>query len=240
MTTTKFVWNEENTAVIAALAGETEGNLSYAQIEELAETIGTSVRSVGSKARSLGFIVEKKPSVAPTFTEEEGDALADFAQANSGKFNYAEMAEAFMDGAFSAKQIQGKLLALELTGTVKPTVHEKVSKYNATQEAVLVRMANAGDSIEFIAETLGMEVKSVRGKALSLLRAEQIKAIPHTATPKSIKPDTFDGIDIQSSTVEKIAELTGKTERGVKAMLTRRDLTCADYAPKNVKVAVAA
>ena len=36
-------------------------------------------------------------------------------------------------------------------------------------------------------------------------------------------------VDIENMNVEDIADEIGKTVRGVKTMLTRRGLTCADY-----------
>jgi len=235
--TTTFKWNEENTAQAQALA---EGITVYADLDAAAETLGTTVRSLAAKLRNLGYDVPKK-TTAPTFTDEQSEALGVFVQGNSGKYTYAEVAANFEDGAFSAKQIQGKLLAMELTDSIKPTVHEKApSKYSPEAEAQIVAMAQAGASIEAIAEAVGAEVKSVRGKALSLLKAGTITAIPHTATPSkaSAKSDAFEGIDVEGSTLAELVEATGKTERGIKAMITRRGISCVDYTPKAKKEVV--
>lgn len=234
---TTFKWNEENTAQVVALASTIT---KYEDLDGVAKEIGTSVRSLGSKLRSLGYDVPKK-STASTFTDEQSDALGAFVTSNSGAFTYSEIAEQFQGGAFNAKQIQGKVLAMELTEHVKPTVHEKApGKYSAEQEATIVSMANAGQSIEAIAEAVGAEVKSVRGKALSLLKAGAIQAIPHSTTPTkaSAKADAFDGIDVAGSTVAELVEATGKTERGIKAMITRRGISCKDYTPKAKKEVV--
>ena len=68
------------------------------------------------------------------------------------------------------------------------------------------------------------------GKALSLLRAGEINAIPKQKETKgSSKADVLADIDIEGLTVEEIADQIGKTVRGVKTMLTRRGLTCSDY-----------
>lgn len=231
---TTFKWNEENTAQAEALA---KTITAYGDLEGVAKEIGTSVRSLASKLRSLGYDVPKK-TTTPTFSDEQSEALTAFVEANAGNYTYGEIADNFAGGAFTAKQIQGKLLALELTGNVKPTVHEKApSKYTAEQENTIISMANGGQSIEAIAEAVGAEVKSIRGKALSLLKAGSIQAIPHSTTPTkaSTKADAFDGIDVAASTIAELVEATGKTERGIKAMITRRGISCKDYTPKAKK-----
>lgn len=236
--TTTFKWNEETTAQVQEASADLT---SYEQLEGIAEALGTTVRSVAAKLRNLGVEVPKKATATSKFTDEQADALGAYVTQNAGQFTYGEIAEAFEGGAFNAKQIQGKILAMELTANVKPTVHEKApSKYTPEAEATIVSMAQAGSSIEDIAVAVGAEVKSVRGKALSLLKAGAIEAIPHTATPSKAtsKADVFEGLDIEGSTVAELAEATGKTERGIKAMITRRKLTCADYTPKVKKEAV--
>ena len=92
-------------------------------------------------------------------------------------------------------------------------------------------MVQDGAYVEQIAEALGREVPSVRGKALSLLRAGVIDAIPRQENTKGTsKEDPLEGIPgIASMTVEEIADVIGKTARGVKTMLTRRGLVAADY-----------
>ena len=69
------------------------------------------------------------------------------------------------------------------------------------------------------------------GKALSLLRAGAIDAIPRQETTKaSTTVDPLEAIDnLGDMTVEDIAETIGKTTRGVKTMLTRRGLSASDY-----------
>ena len=48
-------------------------------------------------------------------------------------------------------------------------------------------------------------------------------------TKGSGKADALEGVDLENSTAEEIAEQIGKTVRGVKTMLTRRGLVCKDY-----------
>jgi predicted transcriptional regulator len=91
-------------------------------------------------------------------------------------------------------------------------------------------MVNAGKFVEEIAEALGRSVNSIRGKALSLLRAGDIEAIPRQETTKgAAKVDPLADLDVVSMTVEQIAEAIGKTPRGVKTMLTRRGVSASDY-----------
>ena len=91
-------------------------------------------------------------------------------------------------------------------------------------------MVHGGSFVEEIAEALGKSVNSIRGKALSLLRSGDINAIPRQKETKgSSKADVLADLDISSMTVEDIANEIGKTVRGVKTMLTRRGLQCADY-----------
>lgn len=234
MTTTKFKWNEENTAAIQNIT-------TYEQLVEVAEQLGTSPRSVASKLRNLELEVPAKPAVAKTFSDEETANLRAYVEANSGKHTYVTLAATFAAGKFTAKQIQGKVLALELTSHInKAEKAESQRTYSDEAQAKFIDLAVAGSSIEVIAESLGVSVQSARGKALSLLREGKIGSIPVTANKKEAgKADVLDGIDVPSLTVAQIAEATGRTERGIKTMLTRRSIACADYQPKAKKEEVA-
>ena len=146
-------------------------------------------------------------------------------------YTYAQIAENFEGGHFSAKSIQGKILSMQLTEHVKPAPKvETVKSYNEDEEATFVSMVNDGAFIEQIAESLGRSVNSIRGKALSLLRAGEINAIPKQENVVgNSKADPLADMDISDMSVEDIADEIGKTVRGVKTMLTRRGLQCADY-----------
>ena len=86
-----------------------------------------------------------------------------------------------------------------------------------------LRLITRGESIE-------LPQFSIRGNALSLLRAGEINAIPKQEHTKgSSKADPLADVEIDGMTVEEIADQIGKTVRGVKTMLTRRGLQCADY-----------
>lgn len=225
-------WNEEAVAKLLGIAGN-ETPVSAATVETAATELGVSVRSVASKLRQLGVAVastaKEKES---TFSEEETASLRDFVEANPNMFTYKEIAEQF-PGDFSAKQIQGKLLALELTSLVKPAEKVEAARtYTSDEEATFIKMANAGKYIEEIAEALGKSVPSVRGKALSLTRTAQISKIP--AQKEKHAKDVVDAVTalgdaISSMTVSAIAKAVDKTERGVRTLLTRRGINVADY-----------
>jgi hypothetical protein len=223
-------WTDERTDQLVNFVGE--GPVSQAQVAEAAEDLETSTRSVSSKLRKMGFEVElASSSASKAFSDEQEATLQNFVENNSGTYTYAEIAENFEGGSFSAKSIQGKILSMELTGHVKPA--EKVvtpRTYSESEETTFIDMVNGGSFVEEIAEALDRSVNSIRGKALSLLRSGDIGSIPKQKVTKgSNKQDPFVDLEIASLTVDEIAEEIGKTVRGVKTMLTRRGLACADY-----------
>ena len=224
-------WTDERTQQLTDFVGS-ESPVSQATVASAADELETSVRSVSSKLRKMGFDVElASASQSKAFSDEQESTLSNFVQDNSGSYTYAEIAENFEGGVFSAKSIQGKILSMQLTEHVKPAPKvETVKSYNEDEEAQFVNMVNDGAFIEQIAESLGRSVNSIRGKALSLLRAGEINAIPKQEhTTGSSKADPLADMDISEMSVEDIADEIGKTVRGVKTMLTRRGLQCADY-----------
>ena len=225
-------WTDERTQQLVSFVGDTSP-ISQAMVAEAAEDLETSTRSVSSKLRKMGYDVELASSVSNrTFTDEQEATLQAFVTDNSGQYTYADIASSFEGGHFSAKSIQGKILSMELTSHVKPAEKpESVRTYSPEEEATFTQMVNDGSFVEEIAEALGKSVNSIRGKALSLLRSGDIGAIPKQKETKgSSKADPLAEVnDIESMNVEDIADEIGKTVRGVKTMLTRRGLTCADY-----------
>ena len=224
-------WTDERTQELTEFVGG-ESPVSQATVAEAADQLETSPRSVSSKLRKMGFEVELASSVSTrTFSEQEEATLSAFVTDNSGSYTYAEIASAFEGGKYSAKSIQGKILSMQLTEHVKPAPKvETVKSYNEDEEATFVSMVNDGAFIEQIAESLGRSVNSIRGKALSLLRAGEINAIPKQEhVTGNSKADPLADMDISDMSVEDIADEIGKTVRGVKTMLTRRGLQCADY-----------
>ena len=139
-------WSDEAVATLNSIVG-TASPVSVELVERAAETLGKSTRSIASKLRQLDREVASmaKEKVA-AFTAEEGGALAAFVTDNAGQYTYKEIAENFRDGKFTAKQVQGKLLALELTGSVKPTEKVEVAgKYSEAEEAQEEARCGKGD-----------------------------------------------------------------------------------------------
>lgn len=234
-------WNDESVAQLLSIVGD-ESPVTAASVEKAAAALEVSVRSVASKLRQLDRqVASMAVAKVPTFTVEQSEALTEFVQANAGQLTYKEIAEQFSEGQFSAKEIQGKLLALELTGSVKPAEKVETARtYTEAEEATFIKMANNDKFIEDIAITLGKSVPSVRGKALSLTRSGQISKIP--AQKESHAKNVVDAVAnlgdaIATMTVAEIAKLADKTERGLKTLLTRRGIKVADYdgAAKKVK-----
>ena len=224
-------WTDERTQQLVDFVGS-ESPVSQAMVADAADELATSVRSVSSKLRKMGYDVElASANASKSFSDEQEATLSNFVTDNSGVYTYAEIAENFEGGAFSAKSIQGKILSMQLTEHVKhaPKV-ETVKTYSEDEESQFISLVNDGAFIEDIAEALGRSVNSIRGKALSLLRAGEINAIPKQEHTKgSSKADPLADVEIDGMTVEEIADQIGKTVRGVKTMLTRRGLQCADY-----------
>lgn len=235
MTDTKAKkWDDAAVATLLETVGS-ESPVSVASVEAAAQALGVTVRSVASKLRSLDREVASMAKVnTPAFTADEGAELASFVNANAGKMTYKDIAEQFAGGKFNAKQVQGKILALELTGSVKAAEKVEVARtYTEGEESVFVKMAQSGKFIEEIAVTLGKEINSVRGKALSLVRKGQIDKIPaqkDSHAKNTVDPVESLGSKIATMTVAEIAAAVDKTERGIKTLLTRRGINVADYA----------
>lgn len=228
---TKITWNEENTATLeSAVAGI--DMVSQAKVTEIAEAMGGSTRSVGAKLRKLGYEVEKASAKASAWTAEMEAELRDFLEANEGTHTYSEIAQVLFSGAgITDKQVQGKILSMELTGAVKPTPKREAKRtYTPEQEDTYVAMAQANESLEAIAEALGVSVVSARGKGLSLVREGRLEAQPVQAVSTAARrKDPLDGLNIAELTVEEIATQANMSERGVKNMLTRRGVSCANH-----------
>jgi hypothetical protein len=226
-------WSDDTVSQLLNIVGNSSP-VSVEAVEQAAEALGFTTRSVASKLRQLdrevASLAKEKTSA---FTPEESADLADFVNANAGNLTYKQIAEHFADAKFTAKQIQGKLLALELTGSVKPAEKVEVARtYSDAEEAKFISMAESGSFIEDIATALNKTVASVRGKALSLTRKGQISKIPaqkQSHAKESVDPVTALGDKISTMTVAEIAATVDKTERGLRTLLTRRGIKVADY-----------
>lgn len=228
-------WSDSAVATLVNLVGS-QSPVSAKLVEQAAETLGEgfTVRSVASKLRQLDYdVASMAKEKTSAFTDDESEALAEFVLANAGELTYKEIAESFMEGKFGAKQIQGKLLAMELTSSVKPAEKVEVAtKYSEAEEVEFITMAQQGKFIEEIATALSKTIASVRGKALSLTRKQLITKIPaqrESHAKDQVDPIVALGDKISVMTVAEIAQAVDKTERGLKTLLTRRGLNAADY-----------
>lgn len=233
-------WSDATVAQLLEIVG-TKSPVSVELVEQASTTLGVTERSVASKLRQLDREVASMAKVKESaFTADQGMDLHDFVTTNAGKYTYKEIAEIF-PGNFNAKQIQGKLLALELTSSVKPADKVEVARtYSEAEEATFIKMAQAGKFIEEIATTLGKTIPSIRGKALSLTRKGQIDKIPTQKTShakNTVDPVEALGESISTMTVDEIAKAVDKTSRGIKTLLTRRGISVMGYdgAAKRVK-----
>ncbi len=221
----KFEYTDEMVTRMHDVAGS---GVTEEIIESLMGEFDFPRRSVTAKLRKLGYDVPKKPGAAPVFSADETDALSSFLEENSGNLTAEEISQQFAGGKFTARQINGKALSLEMTGHVKPAEKKVTPRtYSEEEESKISDMVEGGSYLEEIADAMGRSVNSIRGKLLSMgLKAPQ-------RDKKDSKADPYAGIeDMLDQTVEEIAEAFDKTVRGVKTVLTRRGLACADYTPK--------
>ena len=232
-TTKAKKWDDETVQKLLSLTGS-ESPVTVSTVEAASIALGVSVRSVAAKLRQLDKpVASMAKEKISAFTPEEGAALEAFVKANAGVYTYKELATAFSDSKFNNKQIQGKVLALELTGSVKAAEKVEVARtYSDAEETKFVKMVEAGSFMEEIAVAMGKELPSVRGKALSLLRAGTITKIP--AQKESHAKNTVDAVaalgdKITSMTVAEIALASEKSERGIRTILTRRGINVVDY-----------
>jgi len=192
----------------------------------------TTTRSVAAKLRKMGYEVESTAkATGKSYSDAEEAELTDFLNANPNAFTYAEISTQVFGGSRTAKQIQGKILSMELYGLVKAT--EKVERpktYTEAEEVKLLGLVRAGGFIEDIAEDMGRAVNSIRGKILSLSRVHEDITIPKQKEYATKKEDAFTALgDVSELTVEEIADKIDKTPRGVKTLLTHRGFDCKDY-----------
>jgi hypothetical protein len=225
----KFEYTEEMVSRMESLCAT---GVTEEIITQLCDEFEFPRRSVTAKLRKQGYDVPHKPKAAPTFTEDETQELSAFLEANDGTFTAEEIAEQIAGGKFSARQINGKALSLEMTGSIKPADKKVAPRtYTEAEEAQIAEMANSGAFIEDIADALSKTVQSIRGKLLSM----QLKAPQRDK--KVARSDSYEAIEELSTkmTVAELAEHFGKTERGVKTVLSRRGLSATDYTPKAAK-----
>ena len=226
-------WDDERVARLLEVVGSTRP-VTAAAVVAAAEALETTPRSISSKLRKMG---EKVVSLAKDHVKSYSDAeeaeLTKFLKANSGKFTYAELADKVLRGnPRTAKQLQGKILSMELFSHVKATpVVERVKTYTDAEETKLLGLLKKNMFIEDIAKDMGREINSIRGKVLSMSRSDDTIVIPKQRDYKTKDaPDALEALgDLSAMTVEEIGLKIDKTPRGVKTMLTHRGLVCKNH-----------
>jgi predicted transcriptional regulator len=233
-------WDEERTATLESLVGD-ETPVSAETVAQAAEALKTTARSVAAKLRKMDYEVESTAkSTGKSYTAEEEAEIIDFLQSHPNQFTYAEIASQILGGSRSAKQIQGKILSMELYGLVKATEKvERPKSYTDEEEAKLEKLVLAGGFIEDIADEMDRPINSIRGKILSMSRTNPEIKIPKQREYATKKEDAFTALgDVSEMTVEEIADAIDKTPRGVRTLLTHRGIDCADHKGAKKKAAI--
>jgi predicted transcriptional regulator len=209
------------------------GGVTDEIVKSLADELQFPTRSVSAKLRSLGFDVPKKVE-APKFSAEETEAFKSFLVSNSGKLTSEEIAQQFGNGKFTARQVMGKALALELIPHIKKAEKkEKPKTYTAAEEEKIRTLQAQGKYLEEIAEALGKTPNSMRGKLLSM----ELKA-PQKNKKAPSEGGTYPDLEKLAPTMtvaELEAHYVGKTVRGIKTALSRRGIAAKDYEPKKAE-----
>ncbi len=225
----KFEYTED---MVARMEQVCAGGITEDTIIALCDEFDFPRRSVTAKLRKLGYDVPTKPKAAPAFDADETAALTSFLESNSGVHTAEEIATHFSGEwgrEVTSRQVNGKALSLEMTAHIKPAEKKVAPRtYSEAEEAQISDMAGSGAFLEDIADALGKSVNSVRGKLLSM----QLKAPQRDK--KAAKSDSYEGIEdmATSMSVAELADQFGKSERGVKTVLTRRGISATDYTPK--------
>jgi DNA-binding NarL/FixJ family response regulator len=227
-------WTKDRTNELIELVGDnTDLVVGLDIVEEAAETLETTARSVAAKLRKLGYEVESTSSKhVKAFTEQDEEKLRSFVEGNPNTYTYAEIAAYVLDDASKARQVQGKLLSMELTNLVKKTPPKEIKKvYSEEEERRIISLMEKGAYLDDIAEALGKPLNSIRGKVLSITRANSDLTMPkQKESHAKTQADLLEALgNITDMTVAEIADKIGKTERGVKTMLTYRGLVAKDY-----------
>jgi DNA-binding NarL/FixJ family response regulator len=226
-------WTEDRTNELVNIVGDIDVVISLDVVEEAAVALETTNRSVAAKLRKLGYEVESTSSKhVKAFNEDEEEKLRKFVEGNPNTYTYAEIAAYVFDDANKARQVQGKLLSMELTNLVKKTPPKEIKKvYSEEEERKIISLMEEGAYLEDIADALGKPLNSIRGKVLSITRANTNLSMPkQRETHAKAQADLLEALgSVTDMTVAEIAEKIGKTERGVKTMLTYRGLVAKDY-----------
>lgn len=200
-------------------------------VAALAEEFNFSPRSVAAKLRSLEYTVPLSTE-GPVFSAEETEAFKNFLNTHNATLTAAEIAEQFLGGKFNYRQITGKALTLEMMDRIKKA--EKAVKprtYTPDEEALITKLVDQGKFIEDIAEALNKDIKSIRGKLLSmdLTAPQKVKKVVN-------KDGLYPNLEAlaPTMTVEELQahyekDGTPRTIRGIKTAISRRKIQGKDY-----------
>ena len=229
-------WTEDRVEKLVGLVGADQSVEVSADLQKTAaEQLEVSPRSISAKLRNLDYSVASTATkVIAQYTEVEEEEIRAFVESNESQFTYAEIAEHVLDGTRTAKQIQGKILSMDLFTKVKATPKVEVAKqYTDAETTEVVNLMKTGVSLEALAKAMDRPINSVRGKALSITKSHPELEMPkqevsHAVTKVDVLGDLGD--EVANMTVAELTEAgAGKSERGVKTMLTRRAIACKDY-----------
>ena len=225
-------WTPEREEELKDIVGR-EKPVSANTVRTAASRLETTVGSIAAKLRKMNFeVASLAEKVEKKYTEEQEKEIVSFLGRNEGKYTYAEIAEKVLGGKYTAREIQGKILSMDLYGKVKKTPKVEVEKkYSDDEEAKLLSLIKEGKFMEDIAEVMNKPMNSVRGKILSMLTKYEGLKVPKQRNYKAVeKEDTLSTLEnIDTMTVAEIAEVIEKSERSVKVMLTHRGISCKNY-----------
>lgn len=223
-------WTDERTNTLIGIVGA-EDPVTQETVKEAAETLETTPLSVAAKLRKLGYNVESVSATrTKSFTDEQEATIRSVLESEPNKHTPADLSVILFGNEEKAKQVQGKVLSMDLSHLlmrVPPKV--VVKKFTDEETDKIAELINSGAYLEDIAEAMGRDIKQIRGKALAMQRSHGTAFPPQRDKKTKTPVDPFDGLDVASLTVEELAKELEKTERGIKTMLTYRELTAKDY-----------
>jgi len=217
--------------LVAAEPLNTKGELSLVSLAKVAMELDIPKRNVAAKLRKSGTKVETLNKVSD-WNEAETKALGDYLTANNGVFSPEQVAQKLYGTKFSAAQVRGKALSMDKASFFRKVEPKAaVLKYTEAEEAKIVSLANAGKNIEDIAIALDRSTQSIRGKCLSLYTKGLVTSIPKSSQVVKVVDvlDGLDGVAISKMSIADLSNHTGKSETGMKTILTRRGISCSNW-----------
>lgn len=153
-------------------------------MEAIAGEIGRPLRSTYGKIISLkkdyDFVMPKMAKGGYNKTNAE---IKGFLEENPGVYTYKELADLGLLGAYSSKELQGKILSMRLTGLVKYAEQKyswppkRYRTYSQAEEEKILALVKEGKSIQEIAIEMDRSTASMIGK-IGSLRKEHGLVIP--------------------------------------------------------------